>query len=391
MRNSVEIESLFQELSGKVCVADGLNAITYATKNTVAQHVSSFAEVVTEWYLFDSEHEKDIKTFLTSESIEDIFTESDFIDLIAGTAYLKNDMVSLIWLKIPFSITLKRLLHLNEATRKANKNARLITKPVANKIKEILLEKSEQIKIKKRNKDKKYYKKNREKIIEKVTRYYQEHKTELLARKKADYQERKDIYKVYLAAMYQKHKAKRQVQHKAYYEENKDKILQHQREYNAEHAEERSIKRKKYYKENKNDILTQQKQYRQENSAKIKTRRKKYYEANKEDHCKTSNEARRKRRQCARVARNVCAVYLFLMNLRKNKPEEYSKLYTKYQEPIVSMMPACVALQTMNCNLCSLMKCDTDAKRCACPKAFLIHGATTEIQKYIRILKQKSI
>lgn len=97
----------------------------------------------------------------------------------------------------------------------------------------------------------KYYKENREKILQK----------------------RKDNYD------YEKTKEKNQ----KYYEENKDKILKKSREYN-----------KKWYKNNKEKILQKQKEYYEDNKKEINKRRRKIYYDNKERHRKYQRKWERK-------------------------------------------------------------------------------------------------
>ena len=137
-------------------------------------------------------------------------------------------------------------------------------------------------------------------------------------------------------------------------------------------------------------IFQKQKKYISEHRDEIKHRRKKYYEEHKQELTTKSNDARKKRRQAAKMAKNICAAYLFLLKLQKQNEEQYLKIYTKYQCPVSDMMKTCVALQSMNFNLCPLINNVNDYKQCVCTKAFRVPGAIDEIQKHIQILKQKN-
>lgn len=65
---------------------------------------------------------------------------------------------------------------------------------------------------------------------------------------------------------------------KEYYEKNKEKIRKYQKEYRKNNKE----RTKEYYEKNKEKIKEYQKEYRKRNSDKVKKLSKKYYENNKE-------------------------------------------------------------------------------------------------------------
>lgn len=373
MQNHDDINEIFEELSNAY-TSDTFDAIAWGTRDSVANRVSSFSEIITEWFLFGSDVEQDISDFLKSEHLDNILDESDFIDLVCGNAYMENEAVRLISAKLPFKITVDRLLFLNNEIKKNNANARCIKRPA------IKTERDKQ-----REREQRYYAKYREKLILKKRQYWQSHKDILLKRKKERYHANKEYFHEYSSVLYHKHKEARR-QHKAEYrQKNREKLLVQQRQYYAEHKEDSRERKKKYYKENRIKLLQKKKQYDIEHSTEIKQ----YYETNKQRILLTSEQARKKRRQYAKMARNVCAVYLFLMNLKKRDMEQYSKLYRTYQEPVSGMMKTCVALQNMDFSLCPLTKnLYTNYKQCACPKVFKIQGAIAEIQKYIESLKQ---
>ena len=222
-------------------------------------------------------------------------------------------------------------------------------------------------------------------MVAKKLEYWRSHKPELLKKKKEKYHANKEYYKEYAADLYQKHKEQRRQACAEYHKQNRDKVLARQRQYYAEHKDEFHARKLKYYSENKIRLLKNKKQYDIEHSAEIKQ----YYETNKQRILLTSEQARKKRRQRAKMARNVCAVCLFLMNLKKQNPEQYSKLYGPYQDPVSNLVETCAALQNMDLNLCPLAKnLYTNYKQCACPQIFKITGAIAVIEKHIQTLKQ---
>lgn len=80
--------------------------------------ISSLAEVFLEWYLFDSNDKKTVKTFLKNEDIANVFTEKQFMDLLCGDACLDDTLVEFVALKLPFPLTFDRLDYLNSCVKK---------------------------------------------------------------------------------------------------------------------------------------------------------------------------------------------------------------------------------------------------------------------------------
>ena len=282
---------VFEDIFAASIVEEHLDSVLYGSNDSVAQHVDSFAEVITEYYLFDSSREKNVQQFLEEEEINDIFTESEFYDLICGEAYLKDDMVQLIALKLPFQITLERLRVLNNLTRKKNPLAYLIKKDnVVDKIEKLLQDKQQDKKEKDRDRKRKYrqehpdcdrlyYQANREKLLQKRKDYYSANRSKILERKRKKYHENPEKYKSYLAEMYKKHKPKRQ----QYAKDHKEQIAANNKKSYQRHKAEHNARTKKYYEEHKDSLLEWQRCYNEEHSEEIKARRKRYYERNKDE------------------------------------------------------------------------------------------------------------
>ena len=67
-----------------------------------------------------------------------------------------------------------------------------------------------------------------------------------------------------------------------HYEENRDKILAKNRKYREENREKINEKNRKYYEENREKKLAIARKYREENREKINAKNRKYYEENRE-------------------------------------------------------------------------------------------------------------
>ena len=91
--------------------------------------------------------------------------------------------------------------------------------------------------------DKKYYKQNKEQIIEQVKEYYEANKEQIKKQKKE------------------------------YYEDNKEQIAEYNKEYYENNKEQRKKIDKEYYEANKEQIKEQKKEYREQNKDKINQRR----------------------------------------------------------------------------------------------------------------------
>lgn len=348
---------------------DGLKII-FASKGSIRDNISSLAEVFTEWYLFDSSYEKDIQKFLSTEQIDDVFTESEFIDLMCNKAYVDNDLIQFISMKLPFRITLERLHLLNKSVKDENDSTyKIISKPfLTNKLREVFQSKHHTTKSHRashRNTDPEhtrivkheYYLRNKEYIKNIKREYYLKNREHIKQQSKEYYATNKDRIKAYFAAnkehiqkikhkSYIKNREYYQKRNEKYYAANRDKQRQYSKEYYIAHCEE-------------------QKQYL-----------KKYYEQSKK------NKA---------LAKTMCAAYLFLLKFKKENTDEYLKLYKKYHDPLHNMFKTCTALQNENINQCPfyIENFDKNPEQYCDKKILSIPNAITEIQSIATNLKQK--
>jgi len=85
------------------------------------------------------------------------------------------------------------------------------------------------------------------------SKYYQEHREEILAQQKAYRQENKEKIKVRGKAYRQEHKEEKKAYDKAYYQENKEEINAYNKAYRQEHKEEKKAYNKAYRQEHKEE------------------------------------------------------------------------------------------------------------------------------------------
>lgn len=338
-------------------------------KHSAPSRIFCLSDVFLEWYLFDSDNEKNIKTFLELEGLTDIFTEQQFMDLMCGKAYLddtNDSLINFIALKTPFYISTGKLIKLNSMTHKPGQYMIKNNLDIANQSAKIKTQKKEKIREKKNANKKIYYTTNKKIIAEKSKIYRETHREEIKARKKL-YQET--------------HKEEIAERRKKYRETNKEKIRAKNKKYRLEHPEldkQRAQKpqRKKYMQE-------YHKRYAEQNSEAVQKQKKAWYEANKERLAEQDKERRQKLKQSAESAQKICAAYVFLLALRKSDYKQYLELYTSQQKPLINMLKVCPALQSMDINLCPLCNPDCENNLCECcnQKVLTLPNIIPELQR----------
>lgn len=318
----------------------GMRSAWAPLKDNENGRISTLAEVFLEWYLFDSSKKKDVETFLGDEEIQDVFTEADFMDLMCDMAWLDDDLLQFVSLKLPFVIKLERLEILNAVVKKQNPEARLIKKTgIEDKITLLGKAKAQQIKEKNNRKARLRYHKNRPAELERSKRYRETHP-----------------------------------EHgHEYYLQNMDHILSRSHEYYLKHQDEIKIKRGVYYQKNKPEILEKQKQRYKEHKPKILESRSLYW---------------LKLKRLSKSAQRICAAYVFLISLKKTNRGEYLKLYTQQQKPLTSMLRTCAALQNMDMNMCPLCnsECEISLEQCCNQNVLNLPGAIDSLRKIVKKL-----
>jgi len=125
---------------------------------------------------------------------------------------------------------------------------------------------------------------------------------------------------------YKENKDKILSYHKEYYVKNRDAILEYQRKYEAKHRKRNNKKRRIYREKNREKILKGQKKFREENKDKIRGEQRRYREENKDklrnrkrnDYLKNIDEYRKMHRE-------------YYAN-HKNQKYKYDKNYRKTEK-----------------------------------------------------------
>ena len=338
---------------------DGMSLAWGGTKDSEVGRITTLSEVFLEWYLFDSSKEKDVKTFLADEGVQDIFTEQDFMDLMCGSAYLDKFLLQFITLKLPFYIKPDRIQYLNAHVLRTNPNARIINPP--QDLSERIKAQIQEIKKLKRSKQAAYVRKNREKIN---------------ARKRRDWAKIKD---------------KINQKRREHYAQNREKLLEQKRQWYHSHLEFMRAYDKERRKKNKAARYESQKKAVSKKPEHYKQYKHEWYQANKAETAEKEKQRYLKYKEQAESAKQICAVFVFLMNLRKTNMKKYLELYTYQQRPLIHMLKMCPALQSMDINLCPFCNPESEqkAEECCNQKVLALPGAISEIQTIANNLRQR--
>ena len=352
--------------------------------------ITTLSELFTEYYLFDSSSAKNIQQFLNDEELTDIFTESQFMDLICGKAYLDTELIHLIKMQLPFYISLNKLEKIN---LKHTEDAYLIqhTEKAIQRTQEILTRyyaaRKKQI-----NEQRKTHRATHlEQTKEREARYRDTHREQIKQYRKQyrdTHREQINEYDRMYRAAHLEHEKKRKAQ---YRDTHKEQIKQSDKRYYKENKEKILNKSKEYYNKNKEKHLVRSKKYRSEHKEQIKQSDKRYYEENKEKIKENQTKYHQEIKQKKEAAKNVCAAYLFLLKLRKTNKEQYLTMYSAQAKPITWMLRTCPALQNMNINMCPLCNenCENELEKCCNQKVLALPNIMQELRNIANELKQK--
>ncbi len=337
----------------------GMSLAFGGIKDTEVGRITTLSEVFLEWYLFDSSKEKDVKTFLADEGIQDIFTEQDFMDLMCGGAYLDKYLLQFVILKLPFYIKPNRIQYLNTHALHKNPNARMINPP--QDLPEKIQAQIQKIKKAKQDKQSEYAKKNRAKIN---------------ARKRKHWAQNKD---------------KINQKRREYYAQNREKMLAQKHQWYHSHLEFMHAYDKKRRTRDKAKRAECQKRSVSKKPEHYKQYKHTWYEANKVAQKEQDQQRRLKYKEQAESAQGVCVAFLFLLNLRKTNMKKYLELYTYQQKPLIHMLKTCPALQSMDINLCPFCNSDSGQKveECCNQKVLALPNAINELQIIANNLRQR--
>lgn len=329
-------------------------------EDSETSRISTLSELFTEWYLFDSSHEKNIPQFLVEEDLTDVFSETEFMDLICGDAYLDKELVYFVKMQIPFDIPLDKLKNINA---QHTKEAYLIkhSENIIERTKEIIALRHATRKATIKQNKAKYRATHREQINE-YDRMYRATHLERAKEREAQYRAT--------------HKEQIKQRDKRYHENNKEKIQKQQKEYYQKTRDQHLERRKKYYAEHKEQCKKAHKEYYQKNKEQRKIKQRQYHAELK---------------QKSEAAKTVCAAYVFLLNLRKTDKEQYVSLYTSQQKPLIGMLKTCPALQNMDKKMCPFYndKSTQQPEQCCNQKVLELANAKTMLKILANTLKQK--
>ena len=364
---SEQIQDIFSESAGfGTEIFSHSNDVNYNLngrpfmEDSETSSISNLSEVFVEWYLFDSSVEKNIEKFLQNEDLTDVFTESEFMDLMCGKACLDNVLLSFIVLKLPFSLTISKLAKLNSYAERSGKYIIKSDKDnIAERLQKITISKKEATKDRERATKKIYYKTHKEEIRKRKKLYRETHKEEIAARRK-EYREN-NLEHVRELTNKRRHEHPEWDRNRAKKESRKNYMKAYRKKYAEEHREAEQKRKKAWYKSNKEKLLEQQQAYDQ------------------------------KKRQQIESAKKVCAVHVFLLNLRRTKKPEFLKLYTAQTNPLIGMIKTCPALQNMDINMCPLCNenCEHSLEQCCNQKVLAIPNVLQELHAIAEQLKQR--
>jgi len=346
------------------------------TRDTECGRISTLGEVFLEYYLFDSSTEKDIKTFLESENLTDTFTETEFMDLMCGDAYLDDDLLFFIHTKLPFPLTLEKFQRLNFQTQ--NSDAYMINQPkdLFDKMRAQINKKQQLKKEKDRQKSRNRYWRNREQILIKMREYRAKNHDKILQRKREYWATNKD-----------KINQKRRVR----YPQNREKLLEKTRQWYHSHLDYVHDYQKQQRTENRDAIAERKKKCYITNKEHYTEYKKNWYQEHKQELAARDKERLKALKQKTEAAQKICAAYVFLINLRKTNYAKYLELYTKQQKPITHMLKTCPALQSMDITLCPFCNpdCENTIDKCCNQKVLSIPNALSELQIIANNLQQR--
>ena len=326
-----------------------MHLIKYSQKDTVCGRTATLGEIFLEWYLFDSSTRKDIKQFLTTENLVDVFTEKEFADLMCGDAHLDDSLLLYIQQKLPFYTSFAKLQWLNTWVIKNNPSTYLIqaTPSIITKTQELIDQQNEEKR-----------------------------------RKRAEYSRKCN----------EKHRPQRLAYKKWYRETHKEELKAANDRYNETHREERRAYSRQYYITNLEKVKESQKKSRAAHHEHIAAYDKQYRATHPEKIRQIDAKRRQKFKQNHEAAQKICAAYVFLIQLRKTNFQKYLELYTRNQKPLTSMLKMCPALQSMDINMCPLCNpnCENDVCKCCNQKVLPLPNALDKIQIIANELMQKA-
>ena len=304
---------------------NGLDSVVFADTGTIAKTINTLSDLFVEWYLFDSTNEKTIKSFLSDEGLADIFTETQYMDLMCGNARMDDVLLPYIWHKLPFSITLEKLHKINYKSLK--KYTVLVNEDVFRQKMAEILETKEQ---KKKLDAHEYYIKNREWILER-NKKWRERNPEKVAKYATEWNKKNPEYRQNLSLKRYREQKDNWVR---YYNENRERILAYQRVYRELNSEKIAQRINKWKENNAEHVRQWAIENHKKNREKNNERSRKYYAEHKEKQKEYMKKWREKNPDYAKEYRkkNPEKIAEYSRNQYRKDPEKCKEKMREYRK-----------------------------------------------------------
>lgn len=334
---------------------DGL-AMSWHLGGTVASTVHTLADVFIEWFLFDSSAPKTIDEFLVAESLSDIFTPQQFMDIMSGVAHVDAAMCSVLPRILPFKISARRLAMMNNLIKGTTPCVPYNAGAINNRLKLI----ADTQKNKRKTYRHKYYIENKSRVLEQIKAYYLEHRDKIC---------------LYYKKWRSEHLAEQKEYHATYRKNNAAIVSQRKKKAYHKKKDVYNARTRANYYANKDAILAQQRLYYQENKERIAQRQAKKHQEYMQD---------------KELAMRICPTFKFLMDLKHNNIDLFLTRYKKQEFIATKAKKYCAALQSGDCTQCAVCNGGDMSHMCPMPHVFEFSGANNAIREYAtEIIKSK--
>lgn len=146
-----------------------------------------------------------------------------------------------------------------------------------------------------RDYNRRYYKTNRDAVLEKKRRYREDNQDEFRERDRRYHQENRDERLEYNRRYYEANRNELLEQKRRYWEENRDELLERKRHYYKGHRATKLDYNRRYYEANREELLERKRRYYEENRDEVREQNRRYREANQEK--RYENNRRRRARK----------------------------------------------------------------------------------------------
>ena len=362
---------------------EGLSVV-WGHVDSVASSIQSLSDIFVEWYLFDSSKPKTLEEFIESESLRDVFTPEQFMDVMAGAKHIDDNLCELLSCLLPFRITSERIGYLNSLIKKCTPELTCSADTIIAKVTEI---KNKKKAAHKQAEQKyhheyhhEYHQKFKDRIHSQKREYYLENKTRILERMRQNYILHRTERLAYMECWRQNNAEHLKQYHAEYRKNNAEIVSERKKRAYQKNKEHYNTKSHAYYLENKTEFLRQCRDYRQRNRAQILQRQREYTEKHKTEIYQKNSLRGKEYTQDRQLAKQICPTFRFLMELKSNNCDLFLTQFNKREVIATKAKKNCTALQTGDWSQCSL--CTGASSTCPITKAFEFENALAEIQRH---------